>query len=386
MSTAPMKLLWVFPSFEIGGTQRRFVTLAEALGPEYEHLILSMNGEFSAERLLPAGVKWRRVKTKVRKSKLVSLRNLLNFRQLLNEEHPDLLLTSNWGSIEWLAANRGPGAVPHIHFEDGFGPDEDADNQKSRRSWARKYAFNARRRAYIAPSRVLQRTYIDTWQAAPENVHLIPNGVDVDKFAASPRVPDPSPALIGSVGALRVEKRFDRLLRLTSALIERGRDVRCILIGDGPERGALEGLADELGIADRVDFVGAQGDVAPYLSRLDLYALTSDTEQMPISLVEAMASGLPVVATNVGDVAHMVAPENRAFVVEKEDESALAAAAEVLITSNDARADLGDANAQKARTEYTLERMVKRYDELFRDMIRQVKPLMLPAPGTTPAE
>ncbi|MEO1292936.1 MAG: glycosyltransferase, partial [Pseudomonadota bacterium] len=156
--------------------------------------------------------------------------------------------------------------------------------------------------------------------------------------------------------------------------------------GDGPERAALEELANELEIKDRVDFVGAQGNVAPYLARMDAYALTSDTEQMPISLVEAMAARLPVVATNVGDVAEMLAPENRAFVVDLGDDSALAAAAELLLSSSAARASLGEANAVKARAEYTLERMVTRYDNLFREMIRSVKPLMLPAPGTTPAE
>ncbi|MEO1293108.1 MAG: glycosyltransferase [Pseudomonadota bacterium] len=122
-----MKLLWVFPGFAIGGTQRRFATLAGELGPDYEHIIVAMDGDYSAERLIPAGVHWRKVEIKVRKSRLLSFRNLMTFRQTMNEVQPDLILTSNWGTIEWLASNRGPGAIPHIHFEDGFGPDETAD-------------------------------------------------------------------------------------------------------------------------------------------------------------------------------------------------------------------------------------------------------------------
>ena len=104
------------------------------------------------------------------------------------------------------------------------------------------------------------------------------------------------------------------------------RDVgaRLVIIGDGPERQTLERLAAELGIADRVRFAGHVAAPAAEYARFDVFALPSDTEQMPLSVLEAMAAGLPVVSTDVGDVRAMVAEENAPLLVPKDD-AALAA-------------------------------------------------------------
>ena len=344
----------------MGGPQRRMATLTEALGPDYEHLVLAMDGRYDAEAVLAPDLAYRRVETDVKKGGIVSLANLRNFRGILHAEAPDLLLTSNWGCIEWLLANRGRQAVPHIHFEDGFGPDERPDAQNPKRVWMRRLAFRKRGLDFIAPSQVLARVFSDTWWVKPGRVSLIPNGVDLERFSAIER-PD-RPVTIGTVAALRREKRINRLIDCFASISDTS--ARLLIVGDGPERAALEAQAKPLG--ERVTFAGAQDNVAPFLGDMDVYALSSDTEQMPISLVEGMASGLPVAATDVGDVAAMVGEANRPHITRCGDDAALTAALDSLAADKTLRGQLGGANRLKAIAEYGLDAMTTRYDSLFR--------------------
>ncbi len=151
----------------------------------------------------------------------------------------------------------------------------------------------------------------------------------VDRFSSADREPRqaslrraPDEVLIGAIGTLRREKNIARLLQLFAA-IRNDRPVRLIIVGDGPERLSLETRARDLGIHDHVLFAGHQRSPEQFLEQLDIFALTSDTEQMPYCLIEAMAAGLPVIATDVGDVRSMLPEANQAFVAAPTDSSAL---------------------------------------------------------------
>ena len=124
--------------------------------------------------------------------------------------------------------------------------------------------------------------------------------------------------VIGTVAALRAEKNIARLIRALARL-PAAAPARLVIVGDGPERAALEALAVAEGVGGRVEFAGHCADPAPLYAGFDIFALSSDTEQMPLSVLEAMASGLPVAATDVGDVAAMLDAANRPYVVARED-------------------------------------------------------------------
>ena len=337
-------------------------TLTGSLGAGYEHLVLAMDGRYEAEAILPEGIQYRRVEADVQKGSFISRANIRTFRNVIAREAADVLLTSNWGAIEWLIAYRGRAAIPQVHFEDGFGPDERPDQQNPKRVWVRRLAFKKGGLEFVAPSRVLEKVFSGTWKVKPARVHLIPNGVDLDTFSATVR-PE-RPVTIGTIAALRREKRLDRLIDCFGAMVDTS--ARLLIVGGGPEREALEAQAAPLG--DRVTFAGEQSDVSPFLRQMDIYALSSDTEQMPISLVEGMASGLPVAATDVGDVAAMVAEANRPHIVPLGDDAALTGALDALAIAPALRADLGAANSAKAKSEYGLDAMTQRYDALFRKM------------------
>ncbi|NBC31689.1 MAG: glycosyltransferase [Alphaproteobacteria bacterium] len=367
-AAAPRVLLHVFSTFAVGGPQRRFATLVAALGDRYRHRVISLDGRFDSLALLPADAPVARLDIANRKGGGLSPANLRAFRALLRRERPDTLITYNWGSIEWALANRLRPLAPHLHIEDGFGPEE-AAGQLPRRVRLRRLALTGRTRV-VVPSRTLYDIATRLWRLAPQRVVLVPNGIDIDRFAvprAAGRAMTPAPnasLTVGTVAALRAEKNIDRMLRVF-AVAARERPLRAIIAGGGPELARLQALAAAMGLADAVTFTGPTDRPEAVLAQLDLFLLTSDTEQMPLSLVEAMAAGLPVAATDVGDVAGILSPENRPFVAAPTDETALAAHLLALAGSPEKRAALGVANATRARADYGLDAMVARYDRLF---------------------
>ena len=354
----PIHILWAFSTFGLGGAQRRFLSLAEALGPAYRHAVFAMDGCLDAADAAP-GLPLDLIAGRAEKGALLSRANLARFRRLIARRRPDIVTTTNWGSVEWIVANSGPGSVPHIHFEDGFGPDERPDAQNPGRVWTRRVLFRRPGLHAVAPSRVLERVYRRDWKLPARRLRYIPNGVDCARFSPTRR--DGSP-VIGTVAALRPEKRIDLLIEAFARAAIPGSTL--LVVGDGPERAALESRR-----VPGVEFAGAQGDVAPFLDRMSVFAMSSDTEQMPISLVEAMASGLPVAATDVGDTREMLCEANRPFVTAPGDAAALARSLSALAADPALGAALGEANAEKARADYTLATMVARYDDLFRERL-----------------
>jgi glycosyltransferase involved in cell wall biosynthesis len=211
------------------------------------------------------------------------------------------------------------------------------------------------------PSRTLWRIATEVWRLDPRRVRYVPNGTDLAHFAG-PRATSVEP-VIGTVAGLRAEKNVARLVR-SFRLVADVLPARLVIAGDGPQRAALERLAGELGLAGRVHFTGHLDDPAVAYRGLDVFALSSDTEQMPLSVIEAMAAGLPIVATDVGDVAGMVAGVNRRFVTGH-DEAVLARAIAALATDHELCIELGSANRAKAVAEFDQATMIAAYQALF---------------------
>jgi len=364
MTEAPL-LLHVFSTFAVGGPQLRFAVLANHFGAAYRHAVIAMDGNTECSTRLHSGLNVTFPEIQLRKGKALS--NVRRIRRLLRTLRPDLLLTYNWGAIEWAIANRLLPITRHVHFEAGFGKEE-ADHQLRRRVLTRRWAL-ARCARIVVPSRRLEELARHVWKLPAEMITYLPNGVDVARFATPPRDTVPGfdrrsdELVIGTVAALRPEKNVGRLLRVFATL-RSAAPVRLIIAGDGAERGALEGLAGELGISDRVIFAGR---VVPesVLGAFDIFSLASDTEQMPNALLEAMAASRAVAAVDVGDVKGMVSEENRNFIVPRDDHLSFAAAIEHLLRDHAAREMLGRRNRDRVSAEFSQERMFAAYAELF---------------------
>jgi glycosyltransferase involved in cell wall biosynthesis len=360
MRAATPLLLHIFPSFATGGAQVRFTTIANRLGDAFRHAIFAMDGRYEARTLLGPALDVRFPRVDVVKGDMRG--NLGRFRAALRDLRPDLLVTSNWGTIEWAFARIGTG-VPHLHMEDGFGPEE-RTRQLPRRVLARRLLL--RRAAVVVPSVLLEHLAREVWRLPSARLRRIPNGVDLSRFTTV-RAPRDGPVVIGTVAALRAEKNIARLIRALARL-PAGAPARLVIVGDGPERVALEALATAEGVGRQVEFAGHCADPAPLYAGFDIFALSSDTEQMPLSVLEAMASGLPVAATDVGDIADMLDATNRPYVVARED-GALADALARLAVRGDLRAALGAANRARAESVFAEAEMVAAWRGLFTDLV-----------------
>ncbi len=364
MTAAPL-LLHVFSTFATGGPQVRFAAIANRFGRAWRHAVVAMDGNLACRERLAPSLDVSFPQLDLRKGD--TLGNVRRARAALRALRPAVLVTSNFGAIEWALANALPFTRPltrHLHMEDGFGPEE-RHRQLPRRVWLRRLAL--RRATVVVPSRTLERIAADVWRLDAARIRYVPNGIDLDRFAASPRASD-GDAVIGTVAALRPEKNLPRLLR-AFAMLPPDLARRLVVVGEGPEKDSLRALAAGLGLGDRVSFTGHLSRPEPAYAGFDVFALSSDTEQMPLSVLEAMAAGLPVAATDVGDVAAMLSEANRRFVVAADD-AALAGALRALLENAALRRELGAANRARAERQYDQERMFQSYAERFEGATR----------------
>jgi glycosyltransferase involved in cell wall biosynthesis len=258
---------------------------------------------------------------------------------------------------------------PLIHHEDGFNEDE-AERLNPKRNLFRQAAL-ARAHALVVPSRVLEDIALGAWAQPRRRMVRIPNGIDVaayDKPTRADAIPgfarEEGVATIGTLAGLRAVKNLPRLVRAAAPL---GDKVRLVIVGEGPERDAIAAGARALGFESRLSLPGFLANPAHFMGLFDIFALSSDSEQFPISLVEAMAAGLPVVATDVGDVRNMVAEENLPFIVPVHDEAGFSAALARMAGDAGLRATLGTVNQQRAQANYQEADMLARYSALYSD-------------------
>ena len=196
-------------------------------------------------------------------------------------------------------------------------------------------------------------------------VPVVGNGIDLDAFRGPQRRgPRGAGVRLLCVARLAPAKNHALLLRTVARLRESGRDVSLTLVGDGPLRGALEERARELGISQRVRFAGRRTDTPAFYRDCDLFVLLSDYEGMPMSIIEAMASGLPVVATRAGGVAELVDDGVNGALVEAD--AAAAAGAIAAICDDPALYARLSAGAVRTSSPYSAEAMMEKYVDLYR--------------------
>lgn len=367
-------LLHVVPTFVPAGLEMRTVHLITGFGDEMTHSILSMDGRTDAADRLPPGAPVRLLPAP---AKAGSLRTAVHLRQLLQELNPDLVLTYNWGAFDTLLAARSLGFRRVLHHEDGFNADE-ALAFKRRRVLARRAVLPWVPRL-VVPSQRLLTIATQLWKVPADRVRLIRNGIRLDVFTPADGAPElrrelgiPGDALVvGAVGHLRAEKNYLRLLDACAALPTDLR-VHVLIVGDGEERSRLEERAARPDLAGRVHLTGYRPDPQRFYRAMDLFAITSDTEQMPVCLLEAMASSLPVVSTDVGDIRAVLPAEQEPWLVPVEGEATSATLAPrlaELARDSGTRRRLGDLNRRRAEERFSFESMLAAYREIYHEVL-----------------
>ncbi len=208
----------------------------------------------------------------------------------------------------------------------------------------------------------------------PGRVHVVTNGIDLDRWtpgASEPPPPEGLPAgakVVGTVGRLSIDKDMDTLIAAFARVAERIPEAHLVLAGDGPERGRLEEAARASGAGDRIRFLGHRGDLRDLYSALSVFVLSSKTEGMPNTLLEAMAMGAPVVANPVGGVGEVARDGEHARFFPVGD----AAALETALLSLLEHPDEGRAMAARARArveaEFSFAARVRRMEDLYEEL------------------
>ena len=227
--------------------------------------------------------------------------------------------------------------------------------------------------AIIACSQEDRRRMIERQRIAPAAVRFVPNGIGGSAPTPGRDVRGElglasDALLIGSVGALRAEKRFDVLLRAVAELLPRWPGLRVVIAGEGAERLRLEALAAELELGETLVMLGARDDVPDVLRALDVAVVSSDFEGSPLSVMEYMEAGLPVVAAAVGGLPQMIDDGVHGVLVPRRDPVALAGALEGLLADPQRRRTLGAAARRRRRTEFDLGVMFTRIEHLYEEL------------------
>jgi L-malate glycosyltransferase len=213
------------------------------------------------------------------------------------------------------------------------------------------------------------RRHVRAVEGCPlDKIAVIPNGIDLARVPVASLAGGP---VVGTLGRLEGRKGHGDLLDAAPLLLDRVPGTRLLFAGDGPDRAALTRQAQSLGIADRVEMRGMVRDGATVLSQMSVFVLPSHVEGMSNALLEAMAAGLPVVATDVGGNAEVVVAGETGLLVPPRDPAALGEAVLLLLKDPERARAMGAAARARVREHFTVERMVARLQDLYTAALRE---------------
>lgn len=358
------RLLFLLPTLQVGGAERHAVDLVERLrrrgfpcrilvyGAQVSEVVAAMPGARDAAILGLKGLSeaggWARVWRELRRAA------------------PDVVVTVNQtllivGLLERLAgATRAP--IACLFHSTKL---QDYERYQEGPFWALSPLTDLL--VYVGET---QRRIWEGRGIRPRRAAVIRNGVDLDRFATADGAAvrarhgiDPSAFLLGIVAALRPEKNHVELVRGLRAAADRGVPVRVLAVGEGPTRAAVEALARELGVADRLCLAGEQADVAPFVAACDAGLLCSTAETFPLSAIEFLAAGRPMIAARVGGVPDIVEDGATGRLYASGDPDDLAAA--MCELADPARRAPLAARARPSVEALSAERMADAYAEAF---------------------
>lgn len=356
----------VLHSIGVGGTENGVVNLINRLGGEFRHSIVSMTtrGALAARLAVPVEVH------ALEKRRGLDLAASARLALLLRRLRPHVVHSRNWGAFDAIPAARLAQVPTLIHGEHGWEASDPTGRNPRRNRLRRLLAPLVWK--YTTVSRDLERWLVGTVGLPAHKIVTIVNGVDAALFAEGSRGAGRAAlglteehVVIGTVGRLNPVKDQATLLEAFARLADRRRELALLIIGDGPSAAALRERADRPDLAGRVHFLGRRDDVPLLLRGLDVFTLPSLNEGISNTILEAMACGLPVVATRAGGNPELIEDAVTGRLVPVGDPSALAQALDAYAGDPHLRALHGKAARERAVGEFGLDRMVERYRRLY---------------------
>ncbi|HEX7369048.1 MAG TPA: TIGR03088 family PEP-CTERM/XrtA system glycosyltransferase [Rhodanobacteraceae bacterium] len=378
MSAKPL-IAHVLYRLDTGGMEQVAISIINRTDQRYRHAVVCLAGFTDAmrNRIEAAGVECMSMEKRPGNDWRCFFRLWKTLRRL----QPDLVQTYNIGTLDVAPIAKLAGVRRVVHAEHGRdAADTRGNNRKYRRLRRWMQPLVAR---FIAVSADLERWLHEDVGIAPAKLVCIPNGVEVaphlidhDVHRVRPQLgvfAPPGTLLIVNVGRLDAVKDqaglIDAFRILCDATHEKIAQLRLAIIGEGPERARLEQRIADLGLCNRVRLLGNREDVRALLAECDMFALSSVAEGIPLTVLEAMAAGLPVVATHVGGVGEVVVDGATGALVPASDPQALARALARYVEDAGLRERHGEAGRARVGQRFSLVAMMAAYTALYDTLI-----------------
>jgi glycosyltransferase involved in cell wall biosynthesis len=367
-----MKVLHIVPSFGLGGMEKVICSVINSTADKYDHELLSIDNNAEA-------VKW----IKAQNVKIVDFYkpNIRHaFFQTLYETikagKPHVLMTYNWGSTDAIWLGRLAGVTKIIHNEHGFNMDE-TRALSAKRSLVRFFVYRMASKIIVVSNELLSLMK-DKFYLNHRKLAFVPNGINtehyIQDFSERERVRAAlgfknTDFVVGFSGRLDPVKNFDLMIRIILHCLRNDPHFKLLVIGDGPEKEHIVNLCRDVNIQECVFLIGKRDDVLPYLRTLDAFLLTSHREQMPMTILEAMSVGIPVVASKVGDIPHMIDDGIDGFLVSPDMAPEIWSRILISIKNNDSYKSIGAFARKKMLDKFQEGTMVSCYKDVLERVI-----------------
>jgi glycosyltransferase involved in cell wall biosynthesis len=363
-----INVAYITSTLEAGGEERQWAETLRVLDPRKHRIVnvcLFEPGSVG-EELIREGHRFRQNVFAGRFDVLA----VFKLARILKEERTDIVFLSYhavtvfYGIVAAKIAGAGK-IITSIHSTGFFDKKREYTLVKllSTRFFDRIIAAGKAHKDYLADSMGFPR----------DRITAIPYGLDMGPYQAPADIAfirmslgiPPDSKVVGIVARLNHIKRHDIFLRSAAAVLRSRPGTVFLIIGDGAERPAIERLVKELNIGDNVRMAGFRKDIADILKMIDVSVLTSDNECMPVSIVESMASGVPVVSTRVGSVPDMISEGVTGYTAPAGSHEALAEKIVKILGDADLAKKMGEAGRRIAGEKYSLSALKRNYEELF---------------------
>jgi glycosyltransferase involved in cell wall biosynthesis len=386
--SARVRVLRIIARLNVGGPALHASLLTERLDPDrYDSLLVGgkegpSEGNYLAlyqrprERLVHLPALGREISSRDATALVDLLRLIRRERPLIVHTH-----TAKAGALGRLAAwiARVPVVVHTYHghvFRNYFSPG------KTRFFVAVERWLARRTDRLLSVSPQVRRDLLDLGIGTPERSAVVPLGLELEPFLNGGAWGglrrelgiEPAAPVVAIVARLVLIKAHEVFLEAASIVSRRRPDARFVVVGDGERRAELEALAERLGLGGAVHFLGWRRDLPAIYRDVDVVALTSRNEGSPVSLIEAMAGGRPVVATGVGGVPDLVEHGVNGYLVEPDQPAALAEALLALLSDPGRREALGVAGRKRAYPAFAADRLLRDIDELYAALLEEKRP------------
>lgn len=361
-----MHVVHVMDSLAVGGMENGVVNLINALSGDIRHTVVTMSAVGPLAERLPKEVECHCIG----KRPGIDVGAMVRLASLLRRLRPSIVHSRNWGAFDGILAARVAGVPAVIHGEHGREAADPEGRDPRRNRLRRLFAPMVSR--FVTVSFDLRQWLLTTVRLPAAKLVTIHNGVDIGRFGAGERSAGrralrlPGHAVVvGAVGRLDPVKDHAGLLQAFSVLRTDQPSAELVIVGDGPCRADLERQIQELGLTGHVHLLGMRQDVPLLLRGFDVFVLPSLAEGISNTILEAMATGLPVVATRVGGNPELVEHGATGALVPAANPLVQAAALRCYVEDAGLRESHGAAGRRRVMQHFTLERMAQAYRDLY---------------------